>query len=225
MRVQRKIFHLLADNGISGANFGYLPQISSRHKFDFSKAFVITDKIDGTTVQADNRAIYQRRDKFKSGDPRKFSASEAERYFLVELNKNGSENKWIFEAVEPFQSKMKQMLDDLVVYFECFGSKIQDRYRAFGHHSIRIFDFALHDDYLPFEETLQKCTSFNLPNVGYDLRHFDDIFELLASFKNAEHIDPELKPFILEGWVIRQGDQIAKIRKADLRKLSIPTNP
>jgi len=224
MRTQRKIFHLLADNGINGSPFRYLPEVSLRHKFDFTKPFTITDKIDGTTVQADNQSSYQRRDKFKKGDPKKFSASEEERYFLQELDTSNPENKWILQAIQPFQNNMREMPHGLVAYFECFGSKIQDRYRTFAGHSIRIFDFAFNDKYLPFEETIQKCTSLNLPIVGHAVRRFSDLSQLLMTFTMSEHIAPELKSFVLEGWVIRQEDEIAKIRKDDLHKMFVPVS-
>ena len=224
MSVQRKIFHLLDDNGKTGRDFGYLPKLSPRHDFNFDDWIIVTDKIDGTTTQADNENIYQRRDRFKKGDPRKFSATEAERYYLEKLEETDPQYKWIFKAYVKYKGLFRFMHTDLMVYFECFGDKINARYKG-RPQDIKVFDFARFDvnneyRYLPFIATEKLCEEYSLPIVGNISRKFSEVEEIIDSLSNALHEDEDLRDYELEGWVLRQGEQIAKIRKNDLRHIA-----
>ena len=219
MRSQRKIHHLLESNG-TGRDFRYLEMMNPKHHFNWDDPIIVTDKIDGTTVQADNQIICQRRDNFKKGDPRKFTASEEERYHLEKLEES-SQNKWIFEAVEPFREQFLRLSAGVAVYFECFGPKIGTRYRNMENHSIRVFDVAFKGQFSPFTETIILCEMFDLPLVGYKLVQYHGIQDIIKWLQDARHADLKLYEFELEGWVIRQREEIAKIRKSDLEKLLV----
>jgi len=189
------------------------------HNFNWDDWIVVTDKIDGTTVQADNKNVYKRRDRFKKGDPRKFKATEEERYYLKQLEEEEPQNKWIFKAFNRYREPISHIEPSYNVYFECFGDKIQARYKG-RPQDIRVFDFAIEDKYLPFETTIDLCNSFNIPIVGYTYKKLSGVKEIIETLPEAKHIDSELQEYELEGWVLRQGKQIAKIRKTDLKKLT-----
>lgn len=224
MSVQRKIFHLLADNGKTGRDFRYLPKLNPRHDFNWDDWITVTDKIDGTTTQANNENLYQRRDRFKKGNPRKFIATEAERYYLEKLGETDPQYKWIFKAYVKYKGLFHLMRNDLVVYFECFGDKINARYKG-RPHDIRVFDFARFGvnngyQYLPFIATEKLCEEYHLPIVGNITRTFKGVKKIIDSLPNAFHEGEDLRDYELEGWVLRQGNQIAKIRKKDLKRLT-----
>jgi len=221
MRTQRKIHHLLDNNGETGNGFRYISKINPKHHFDWDEPIIVTDKIDGTTTQADNQNIYKRRDNFKKGDPRKITASEEERYYLEQLDENAPQNQWIFKAVEPFREQFSWLHDDTTLYFECFGPKIQTRYNNMENRSIRVFDVAYKGQFAPFTETIQLCEMFGIPIVGYTLTPLHGVEDIINRLLDARHIDLKLYEFELEGWVIRQREEIAKIRKTDLEKLSV----
>ena len=228
MSVQRKIFHLLADNGKTGRDFRYLPKLNPRHNFNWDDWIIVTDKIDGTTTQADNENIYQRRDKFKKGDPRKFTATEAERYYLEKLEESDPQYKWIFKAYVEYKGLFSLMRTDLMVYFECFGDKINARYKG-RQQDIRVFDFARFDvnngyRYLPFTATEKLCEEYALPIVGNVTRKFKGVEGIIDSLPEAVHEDEDLWDYDLEGWVLRQANQIAKIRKNDLKRVRARSN-
>lgn len=220
MRVQRKIFHLLADNGVIGRGFRYLSKINPRHSFNWAEPVLITDKIDGTTVQASATGIFKRRDLFKTGDPRKFTATEQERYTLAKLELDAPENKHIARAVSKYLDVFREIYPVIMVYFEAFGNKIQARYKGLTP-DIRVFDVALRDKFQLFEFTRRFCVGWGLPVVGGYYDRLSGVSDIISRLENATHSDEALKPYELEGFVLRQGNQIAKIRKTDLKRVDI----
>jgi hypothetical protein len=82
---------------------------------------------------------------------------------------------------------------------------------------IRVFDITQDDHFVPFEKTITLCNTYQLPIVGFRYQKFSGVAEFVSTLPQAVHIDSLLKEYELEGWVIRQKDQIAKIRKADLQ--------
>ncbi len=219
MRTQRKIFNLLDNNGESGQNFRYKEKINPVLLFDFSKPMYVTDKIDGTTVQMFNNQIYKRKDKFKRGDPRKHSASEEERYELILLDPNSPEWKWIFEAVGKHRKIFEKINKAWCLYFEVFGAKINVRFRNRITHDIRVFDTSDGYHFYPFKATIHLCKHSKLPIVGMHQKLFKNVDSIIEDLLTANYTDPTLRKFEFEGWVLRQGYQIAKIRKSDLKKL------
>lgn len=218
MRVQRKIVHLLNNNGLSRDQFRYVPIMHPTHQFDWDKPIYVTDKIDGTTVQQQHNVIYKRKDRFKKGDPRKYTATEKERYILLPLNPLASEWHWIFNACTSYRHIFDQLHS--VIYFEAFGPKINARYRDLPVHDIRVFDMSSGEDYFPFKWSLVMCEKLSLPIVGNIQKSFHrGICQLIDELSAATHADPTLTDYELEGWVLRQGEDIAKIRKSDLEKI------
>ena len=223
MRVQRKIHHLLANNGEIGGGFRYLPTLNPLVNFNWKNIIIVTDKIDGTTVQADSQNIYKRYDKLRKGDPKKLTATEDERYGLKKLSEEDPANKWIFKARDRYRKRFSRMKSGLMVYFECFGDKINARYKG-REQDIRVFDFALDDEYISFENILGNCEEIGLPPVGsFNHAKFGEVTDIIKQVAGTGHIDLKLAGIPLEGWVLRQGEHIAKIRKNDLsRILEVP---
>jgi hypothetical protein len=242
MKTQRKIYHLLDSIG-SGTNFRYLRKLNPKHNFvwDIDNVILLTDKIDGTTVQANNKGVYKRIDNFKKGDPKKHSATEEERYklelitFFNDLTYK-PEWKYIIDAISPYIETFRKIPDNITVYFEVFGEKIGTRYNGLSNiirkaHDIRIFDITIDDKYAPFGKnvrylsTIEFCEKYDLPHVDFQiiltrlirLDVLEGINWLLDWLKSDKHTDPKLESFELEGWVIRQGNEIAKIRRNDLK--------
>lgn len=218
MRTQRKIHHLLTNNGKMSRNFRYLPVMNPVHTFDFTKTLYLTDKIDGTTVQVKNNVLYKRMDRFKKGDPRKFTATEEERYTLMELDTTAPQWKWIMDACKPYRLFFAKLPSYLAVYFEAFGDKIQSRFKGLSR-DIRVFDTAIEDNFNYFWFTVQICKNYKLSHVNCFRGIVNGIDAIINWLSYAVYWDKTLLEYEVEGWVIRQKDQIAKIRKSDLKKI------
>jgi hypothetical protein len=220
MTTQRKIHHVLDSQG-NGDSFFYLPLLKA--PIDISQPLLVTEKVDGTTVQGKKEdgqfTVYKRFDNFKPGDPRKHAASEAERYRLEKLQPKDPASKWIWLSVNRWQDKFNQLPEGLWVYFEALGDKIGARYKGLPA-TVRVFDTAPESgSYNPFETTVEVIQQAGLPLVAFRTVSFGDVETLILQLQSAKPQDEELKPYVLEGWVLRQGETVAKIRVKDLDRL------
>uniref|UniRef100_A0A7S2MRA5 Uncharacterized protein n=1 Tax=Helicotheca tamesis TaxID=374047 RepID=A0A7S2MRA5_9STRA len=248
LRIQRKIHHLLSSTG-SGDTFRYYPNVlnTDKHELISDQLVVLTEKWDGTTVQATNRGIFKRCDKFAKGDERKLrTQSEEERYsierldvgfdeFLAAKSGNGGGGgvsggdkacKYIREAVEKYYPIFASMDDDVCVFFEAVGTKIQARYRTSNlvptstfepsasadasWHDIRVFDFTRNGQFLPWNETRALATKLNLPLVGYtDPPTPLDVDEIVSKLRSKltyvvkSDVSHPANGALLEGYVVR----------------------
>ncbi len=222
MRTQRKIQHLLVNNGEPGEDFRYLPVMSHYHNFHWNRGIYCTDKIDGTTVQGNCEGIFKRIDRFKRGDPRKHTASEEERYKLIKLD-NNPQWKWIWEAISFYKKQIETIPSHITAYFEVFGPKINATYRDMSVHDLRIFDFTKHDKFVHFEDVNRLAWKYGIPTVGSFFWSFTEAFAIESILdvlaKKPKHIEASFANYTLEGWVFRQGLEIAKIRVSDLEKV------
>ena len=55
--------------------------------------------------------------------------------------------------------------------------------------------------------------------MGHAVFTFRGIQEIVDALLNANNLDSELQPYAWEGWVLRQCEEIAKIRNSELRKV------
>lgn len=233
LRVQRKIHHLLESKG-SGNTFCYFPNrlASQQHGIvanDPDCLIVLTEKWDGTTVQATNKGVFKRCDKFVNGDPKKHAADEDERYGIERLNigfdeflQHGSISKaakydepakYIQEAVEKYYHAFAGLEDGLCVYFEAVGTRIQARFPAVSEteqwHDIRVFDFAKNGRFLPWAETRALAERHHLPIVGYTSPAPLDLPLLLEKLGSGLYYQTSEASYhpagraLLEGYVIR----------------------
>lgn len=223
MTTQRKIGHVLKSYG-TGADFTYHRELAT--PFDLSKPILVTEKVDGSTMQALRGMPFKRYDKFKAGDPRKHSASEEERYRLEQCSRDKPHEQYYLDAFDLFADGFAAAASHVWIYFEAIGPKIGARYRGEGEGpTIRVFDTAADGAFLPFGETRAIAARAGLPTVANIERTFGNLDGLLTVLAAAESGDPGLPKHVLEGWVLRQWDGekelVAKIRKGDLGRLAV----
>ena len=223
MLTQRKIYHLLKSFG-QGDDFWYLWEL--RTAFDLSKPILVTDKLDGSTMQTDGTEPWKRFDRFKKGDKRKFNASEEERYELRICQPDDPLVKWYIEAFNVYRDRFAEFgrrYPGFCAYFEALGGNIGGRFPGLKP-TIRVFDVADENSYLPFLETVKIAESVGLPVVPHRWEMFGNLETLLEILSRDVSGDKDLPMHILEGWVLRQmvnGEEVvAKIRIADLAQLS-----
>eukprot|EP00935_MAST-01C_sp_MAST-1C-sp1_P001051 g1051.t1 len=224
LRTQRKIHSLMAHEG-QGNSFRYHMKLSETPRFKTGDRIYLTEKWDGTTMQATNCGCFKRFDNFKKGDRRKHKASEQERYRLEKIDFDEPENAHIAAACKPYLQTFSRLPDRLCLYFEACGPQIGARFRqAVLADTIRVFDVSREgdDDYLPFADTIRLCDELGLPIVHYTEASLDlhEVCALLTVSPAPRYhgVDAEL-----EGFVVRDVDQqgrIAKIRVDDMAKIA-----
>jgi len=236
---QRKIFHLFRFAG-SGPTFHYEPP--ARLNVDQTgfgagpepePAVYVTEKWDGTTMQATNQAIFRRQEvvgKHKSKDP-------SDRYELKLVAWREAERGWrgfdfleadarVVEALSPHLSSIEALDNDLCVYFECLHSRINATYQHLeGFADIRVFDFARAASsgwkggaFLNFGDTVALASRFSLPLVGWQRRerlYAAEIWDELEAAKSRQYATAAAP---LEGFVVREA-QAGRIAKARVENL------
>jgi len=202
LRVQRKIAHLLESEG-SGDDFGYFRRLATAvHGLRPGQRVVLTEKWDGTTVQATNKGIFKRKDRFGLGDPRKHAATEEERYDIERVDLEHPQNRHIATSVRVYLERFNAMEPDLCVYFEAVGSNIQARFTHLPEFAdIRVFDFARSGRFLPWSETTSLAKKYDLPIVAAteSMLDLDKVLEVLQ----ARPCYAGGIPAQLEGFVVR----------------------
>lgn len=222
MTTQRKIGHVLVSAG-EGRDFHYTRAPAA--PFDLSKPILVTEKVDGSTMQARNGKPFKRYDNFKAGDSRKHGASEEERYRLEACSREKPHERYYLDAFDVYADAFLRVAPHLWVYFEAIGPKIGARYRGLGEGpTIRVFDVSDAGAFLPFGETDAIAHRAGLPVVATHTLTFGDVAGLISLLSEAQSRDAALPTHDLEGWVLRQwnGEReiVAKIRKADLGRLA-----
>lgn len=222
MSIQRKIHHLLQSEG-ADETFRYLPLL--RVSLDLEEPVLITEKVDGTTMQAIRGEPWKRFDLFKRGDPRKRLVSEAERYELRFCQPEDPSVKWYlksFEAHREAFDEFGRQYPDIWIYFEALGANIGARYKGLAP-TVRIFDVGADGSFLPFFKTVGLVREFQLPAVAYRWEVFGTLENLLEVLARYISMDPKLPPHELEGWVLRSevngNEVVAKIRVRDLQQI------
>ncbi|KAJ4459958.1 hypothetical protein PAPYR_4032 [Paratrimastix pyriformis] len=218
LRTQRKIHHLLASREFRG-DFQYLLQHNPKTGFADGDNVLLTEKWDGTTVQATNRGFFKRLDTFGAGDPEKHEADEEQRYRLVPIDLEDAANAHIRRGAARYEEVFRRMEDGLCCYFEACADNIGARFSHLNWADIRVFDFAMNGEYLPFEDAIMKCEELDLPLVAYvdATLNIPDVVHRLE--QGLEYTDVHAP---LEGYVIRdttEQGRIAKIRVNDLPKI------
>lgn len=224
MVTQRKIYHLLESEG-SEESFRYL--LSLRAPFDLARPILVTEKVDGSTMQSRNGGPYKRFDLFKTGDPRKHTASEKERYELRLCKSDDPSVKWYLAGFEAHRAAFKEFgrrYPDCWIYFESLGGKIGARYKDLAP-TVRVFDVGANGLFLPFSQAVKISAEIGLPVV----QHREDVFGTLENLLEVLAYDTSrdggLPPHKLEGWVLRQEfkgkEVVAKIRVKDLGQIKV----
>jgi multidrug efflux pump subunit AcrA (membrane-fusion protein) len=235
--VQRKIFHLFCHAG-SGDTFCYEPPPRlNAGSTGFGEGAVphpavyITEKWDGTTMQATSTHIFKRTDlwgKKKKADP-------ADRYDLKLVAWRTEDRSWhgldfaeadvrFSQALRPYLPNFEMLDDGLCVYFEVVHTDINANFKHIPNFAdIRIFDFSRAPPasssrgggFLPFEETIRLAAQFNLPIVGWEYCQRVDAGSLWAQLSAAaagrEYATAEAQ---IEGFVVREAGEGGRIAKA-----------
>ena len=221
--IQRKIYNLLTSEG-QGKTFRY--HLEMYPPFDLSLPLTVTEKVDGSTMQAYRGKPWKRFDRFKKGSKRKRSVLPAERYELRLLEDTEPAHKWLLASFTTYRSEIEifgKHNPGLWLYFEALGAKIQARYRDLPP-TIRMFDMGNETEFLHFFQTKQAAETYDLPLVASHKTKFSSLEEILTALEHAASNDPRLPDHELEGWVLRQNingkEIVAKIRKSDLKKIA-----
>jgi hypothetical protein len=222
-RTQRKIYHLLDHQG-SGDDFRYLKKLSVKTGFEEGEEVFLTEKWDGTTVQATNQAIFKRIDRMRKGDPNKHSASEKQRYELVQLDLEAPQNKYIARAVADYVDTFKKLEDGLCIYFEALGNHIGSRFQHIPDFAdIRVFDFSKNDKFLSFEETIALAEQLELPLTAYVQENLGlpSLIDRLETPRCYDDVDAALEGYVIRqaGFDLEDGGKIAKFREEDVYKI------
>lgn len=233
--VQRKIFHLFQYSG-SGDSFQYEPppRLNSAQcgwAPASSTPVYITEKWDGTTMQASSTHIFKRLDLWGA---RRKGADPSQRYDLRLVAWRGADTDWdwrglefqeadlrVFQALSGYLPALAGLAAGLCVYFEVVHERINSTFQHLpGFADIRVFDFSRDAAFLPFEDTISLSERHGLPLVGWHLcDHLDaqQVWDELVMASNGGEYGTAQAP--LEGFVIREagkGDRIAKARVAHL---------
>lgn len=222
MAIQRKIHHLLQSEG-QDDTFHYLPHL--RALFDLTKPILVTEKVDGSTMQAIRGEPWKRFDRFKKGDPQKRLVPEEDRYELRPCERNDPSLQWYLKSFGVCLAQFVRFGEthpNHWIYFEALGSKISARYKNL-EPTIRVFDVSEESRFLFFEEAVTFAVDAGLPAVSYHWETFNNLENLLKSLAGATSRDCGFPPHQLEGWVLRQVQNqeeiVAKIRVHDLNNI------
>jgi len=248
--VQRKIFHLFQCAG-SGDSFHYEPpprlnaeQTGFGSGEEPCPGVYVTEKWDGTTMQATSSAIFRRQEIVG----KKRSKNPSQRYELKlvawrDKTVGGSgwrgfdfidADKRVAEALAPHLARIEAMDSDLCVYFECVHTNINVTYSHIqGFADIRVFDFSRktakgswrEGSFLPFDETVVLSQRLELPLVGWERRPLLEAAELWAELEAAKHRHYAAVEAPLEGFVVREigGPRIAKACVEHMKRESVGT--
>lgn len=240
---QRKLPHAISTQG-EGDDYKYVgPVLNPKADGMHHGAEVwVTEKWDGTTVQATRNGIFKRLDKFARGSKAKRNTPVADRYELRLVAWCEGPGAWvglqsderIQECVQPYLHKFEQIPEDMCIFFEAVHTKINTTFKQVQNFAdIRVFDVAscsvpstqIHpgeqwpasSTFLDFEETVSLCDQLELPIVHHHRAKLSG--EAAWSWLNEVlsegkgYVDVAAAP--LEGFVLREvgcGGHAAKLR-------------
>lgn len=230
--VQRKIYHLFHHKG-SGPEFHYEPPPrfnSSQCGFGAgdipNPPVYVTEKWDGTTMQATSTHVFKRIDLWGK---RQDGKNASDRYELRLLAWRGEDtaHQWhgldfidadarIAKALQPYLPQLTLLDPELCVYFEAVHTEINTTFRHLHDFAdIRVFDFSRATGFLPFSDTIELASRLRLPLVGW--KHYERLDEtaIWAELQAAASQKYATVSAPLEGFVLREagiGERVAKAR-------------
>ncbi len=223
MTTQRKIHHLLQSGG-EGASFRYFPEL--RVPLDLTRPILVTEKVDGSTMQSTRGEPWKRFDRFSKGDPGKRLAIEDERYELRLCKPEDPSVKWYLASFDAYREKFEEFakrFPDHWIYFESLNGKIGARYKGLTP-TVRVFDVNMDGKFLPFLGAARMALEVGLPVVAHRWEVFGALDNLLSILANDFSRDCGFSEHKLEGWVLRQwvnlDEVVVKVRVEDLKKIA-----
>lgn len=203
----------------------------------------VTEKWDGTTMQATSSHVFKRLDLW--GGKRR-SADASQRYDLRLLAWRGQDTDGIWrgldfidadtrvrEALERYLPALEALDDGLCTYFEVVHTGINATFRQLpGFADIRVFDFSRAERtdagtssgepkgrFLPFDETVMLAKRFGLPLVGWERRDILSAENVWAELCAARGRHYTTAAASLEGFVVREAGDGTRIAKARVEHL------
>ena len=223
VRCQRKIENLMAHEG-EGDNFRYFSRINEKVDFCKGDLVYLTEKMDGTTMQATNNGVYKRFERQRARKAKNWhKLSEDQRYSLERVDLESRQNCYIIEAVSPYLDLFSRLPKGTCVYFEALGPHIGSRFKNVElPETIRVFDSAQNGEFSGFASTVELCQRIGLPIVAHsapvELNLTNILTELASKPQYTDYASP------LEGYVVRsigRESSAAKIRVDDLLSLAV----
>mmetsp|Transcript_20277 Transcript_20277/g.44276 ORF Transcript_20277/g.44276 Transcript_20277/m.44276 type:complete len:426 (-) Transcript_20277:27-1304(-) len=240
--IQRKIFHLFQYQG-SGPNFRYVdPPGFNADQTGFGTGEVpnppayITEKWDGTTMQATSSHIFKRLDlwggKRKSNDPtgrydvKLIAWREASGWQGLDFVEADARYK---ECLEKHLPKFEDLDDGVSIYFEVIHTDINATFKELpGLADIRIFDSSKASsangdgEFLPFQDTIALAKKLQLPIVGWQFWEQLDVDRMWKTLQAACSAEYDSAAAPLEGYVVREGGAGGRIAKARCEQVQAP---
>ena len=216
---QRKI-HALMDHRGQGDTFCYHPRLNCAVPFSEGEEVYLTEKMDGTTMQATNDGIYKRFERTKKSK-KWHEQSEDMRYRLERIDLSNRSHKYIARAIDRYLPLFKNIPNGTCIYFEAIDPSIGTRFQNLeGFDSIYVFDSTRDGDFVPFGQTVELCQTLGLPCVAYSkmILSLSSIIETLS--RSSLHYTA-ISNASLEGYVVRSinTSDSAKIRVDDIPKI------
>ena len=164
---QRKIPNLMAHEG-KGDTFRYFPIVNPNVEFTIGDRVYLTEKMDGTTMQATKNGIYKRYDRKGARETQNWhSLSQEERYTLKRVDLENRANQYIAQAVSPYLDRFSKLPDGICIYFEALSPRVGKRFvNVELPDTIEVFDSSQNGSFHPFERTVGLCERFDLPVVA-----------------------------------------------------------
>lgn len=218
---QRKIHHIFRHEG-SGHSFHYVPEeVHPDCKDWVGSPIIVTEKWDGTTVQATSEGIFKRADNFKRGSQAKRGVSASDRYRLELLDLDAEENVHIRQAVAPHLAALAALEEGLCVYFEALGPGMGGGpgISARNAYALLVFDFSVDGRFMLWPDVERLARQYDLPLVhSWRLESFDPamLYRQLTDYARYAVFPPTFSEEPFEGFVLRHladADRIAKARK------------
>eukprot|EP00656_Telonema_subtile_P053319 TRINITY_DN7692_c0_g1_i3.p1 TRINITY_DN7692_c0_g1~~TRINITY_DN7692_c0_g1_i3.p1 ORF type:complete len:333 (+),score=61.97 TRINITY_DN7692_c0_g1_i3:83-1081(+) len=234
---QRKVLHAIQTCGF-GDDFKYAgPTLNLEVPGMVDGAEVwVTEKWDGTTVQATRHGVFKRLDKFTRGSKAKRSVPVADRYELRLVGWCESPGVWvglesderIAECIRPYLEVIERIPEDMCIFFEAVHTKINQTFKHIDNFAeIRVFDVAAcsvpcsevkpgeqwpaESKFLEFSQTIQLCEQLGLPVVAHKRAAISGEQAWSWLTQSKEYTDV---PALLEGFVLRGvgSELVAKLR-------------
>jgi hypothetical protein len=222
VKCQRKIHSLLYHEGTSDT-FRYFPKLNDTAAFCEGDVVFLTEKIDGTTMQATNGGVYKRFDRKSARKSGKWhNLTDEERYSVERVDLSNRSNRYIAQAVQDYLPIFSQIPDGVCIYFEAIGQSIGARFAEISEFSdtIYVFDSTRDGEFVPFGDTVELCERVSLPCVAHSTTELS-VSNIIETLSRQPLYYSALPTALLEGFVVRSTTSCAaaKIRVDDVPKI------
>eukprot|EP00977_Amphora_coffeiformis_P014669 scaffold4162_cov162-Amphora_coffeaeformis.AAC.2 len=217
---QRKI-HSLMDHQGQGDTFCYYPRLNSAVPFSEGEEVYLTEKMDGTTMQATKDGVYKRFERTQKSK-KWHGLSEEERYRVERVDLTNRSHRYIARAINRYLPVFETIPDGVCIYFEAIDPSIGTRFQELkGFDSIYVFDSARNGEFVSFGETVELCQTLGLPCVAHS-RIKLSLPRIIQTLSQTNLYYSAVSNALLEGYVVRSinTSDAAKIRVDDIPNIN-----